>query len=236
MAAASEVSRIERFGSTERLVHWIHAAAFGGLLLSGCALYSPALAGVFGSRQTIKAIHVTIAAAWMAGVLLTVALGDRRSLRRTIGELERFDEDDLRWLRGRPAPQGRFNAGQKVHAVLQAAFAILFVVSGSLLLAGERDTDLRLAGTVALHDALTVVATALAIGHVYLAVVHRSTRPALAGMLTGAVRADWAAEHHSKWQPGERVPRPRASRRERLATLFWLVAAVAAVVFLQALR
>ena len=51
--------------------------------------------------------------------------------------LDRFDRDDLRWLRGRKAPQGRFNAGQKVNAALTAAFTILFGISGLLLWFGE---------------------------------------------------------------------------------------------------
>lgn len=228
MAPGPKTGRVRRFGATERTLHWIHVAGFGGLLLTGGALYSPTLAGVLGSREALKSLHVTIAGAWLVGVAVTVGLGDRGALRRTIGELEVLDADDRRWLRGRPAPQGRFNAGQKVHALLQAAFATLFVISGGLLVAGERDTDLRLSGTIALHDLLTLVATALVLGHVHLAVVHRPTRPALSGMLTGTVPAAWAAAHHAKWAPGPPPPVPRS----RAASVAWLVvaAAVAAVV------
>ena len=56
-----------------------------------------------------------------------------------------FDADDRAWLqRQAVAPQGRFNAGQKINAVLTAAFCVLFVVSGLLLWLGERDTALPL--------------------------------------------------------------------------------------------
>ena len=47
-----------------------------------------------------------------------VVLGDRRRLREDWRELERIDRDDRRFLVGRRAPQGRFNGGQKVNALL----------------------------------------------------------------------------------------------------------------------
>jgi formate dehydrogenase subunit gamma len=202
MASRASAVTVLRFSRTERTFHWIHAAAFVGLFVTGAALYSPALAGVLGSRAAVKTAHLIIATAWLAALLLTAALGDRRRLAATRRELEVLDRDDGRWLRGGHAPQGRFNAGQKLHAVVQAACATLFVVSGVLLLAGERNTSLRLSGTIALHDTVTIVATALVLGHLYLALVHRSTRPALRGMVTGSVDARWAAEHHAKWEPG----------------------------------
>lgn len=94
---------------------------------------------------------------------------------------------------------GRFNAGQKVHAVARAAIAVLFAFSGVLLWLGERNTTLRLDGTIVLHDALTYVATILVVGHLYLALIAPHTRPALRGMIRGTVRASWARAQHPKW-------------------------------------
>jgi hypothetical protein len=34
-------------------------------------------------------------------------------------QIETLDRDGRRWLRGRRAPQGRFNAGQKVNASIR---------------------------------------------------------------------------------------------------------------------
>jgi cytochrome b subunit of formate dehydrogenase len=40
-------------------------------------------------------------------------------------------------------------------------------------------------------------------GHLYLALIKRSTRHALRGMVLGTVREDWACAHHAKWiEPG----------------------------------
>jgi formate dehydrogenase subunit gamma len=197
-----EVALVRRFSATERTLHWVHAAAFLVLLGSGLALYLPSLSELVGRRPLLKDVHVYTAVAWLAALALVVAAGDRSVLRRTLRELDAFDADDRAWLRGIRAPQGRFNAGQKLNAALTAAFALLFAVSGTLLWLGERDTTFRFASTIVLHDGLTYVSLALLVGHLYLAVIHPSTRHALRGITRGSVRADWASEHHAKWRPG----------------------------------
>lgn len=223
-----------RFSRTERLVHWVHAAAFTALLGSGLMLYLPGLTGALGSREAIKTAHLYLAAAWVVALLLIVALGDRSGLRATARELDRFDVDDRRWLRGAPAPQGRLNAGQKLHAVVQAAFAVLFLISGGLLFYGERNTLFRLDGTLVLHDALTVAGTILVAAHVYLAVLHPPTRPALRGIVTGSVRQEWADRHHSSWAPQPSGPlQPSPLRRP--GTWVLILAAVAVVALTAAL-
>jgi formate dehydrogenase subunit gamma len=174
------------------------------LLATGLILYLPRLAVEVGRRPLIQDLHFWSGVAWI-GVLAAIVLGgDRRGIVRTAREVDSFDADDLRWLTLRkPAPQGRFNAGQKLNTTLTVAFTFLFLVSGLLLWFGERDTSLRFASTVVLHDGLTYVALALLIGHLYLAVIHPSTRHALRGITLGTVSDEWATEHHAKWKPDE---------------------------------
>jgi formate dehydrogenase subunit gamma len=202
-SAASAPGRpryVKRFTLTERLLHWVHAAAFFVLLGSGLALYLPALATTFGDRPFIKDVHFWTAISWAGLMLLIVLFGNRRALRRTAREIDLFDRDDRRFLAGRThSPQGRFNAGQKVNAIITAAFASLFFISGMLLWLGERNTDIRLSGTLYLHDALMYLSVVIVLGHLYLALIHRSTRHSLRGMTLGTVREDWAKAHHSKW-------------------------------------
>ena len=195
---------IVRFSRTERTLHWVHAAAFLILLASGLALYLPSLAELIGRRPILKEIHVYTAAAWAVAIVAVVAFGDRRSLRRTVRDVDVFDGDDLEWLRRQDAPQGRFNAGQKLNAAITAAFAVLFAVSGVFLWLGERDTRFRFAQTILIHDWLTQISLVLFIGHLYLAVIHPSTRHALRGMTRGSVDADWAQRHHAKWASATR--------------------------------
>jgi formate dehydrogenase subunit gamma len=191
---------VRRFSSVERLLHWVNALGFFFLLATGLILYLPSLSMLVSRRQTIQSLHFWGGVGWLAALAGVVLLGGRRLL-ATARELDTFDRDDLRWLRGRKTPQGRFNAGQKINAVLTAAFTILFGVSGLLLWFGEQDTRFRFASTVILHDGLMYVSLALLAGHLYLALIHPATRHALRGMAVGTVSAEWAARHHAKWKP-----------------------------------
>jgi formate dehydrogenase subunit gamma len=200
-------SYVKRFSRTERAVHWIHASALFVLLGTGLVLYVPRLSALVARRPLIKDIHVYTAVTWIALLVLVVALGDRRGLRRTLRDLDLFDDDDRLWLRRQPRPQGRFNAGQKLHAALVAGFASLFTVSGFLLWLGERDTRFRWASTILLHDGLMYASLLLLLGYLYLALIYPATRHALRGITVGSVRRDWALEHHRKWI--ERDERPQ---------------------------
>ena len=204
MTRAPREGYLLRFTLTERLAHWIHASAFFALLATGLVLYVPALSTWINRRNTVKNVHLLTAIVWAVALALLVVLGNRAALRRTWREIETIDADNRRWLRGRRAPQGRLNAGQKVNALLTAAFALLFTLSGVLLWLGERDTRFRLDGTVVVHDAVTYVSLVLLTGHLYLAVIHPKTRHALRGMTLGDVREDWAAAHHARWVEEER--------------------------------
>jgi len=160
------------------------------------------MSGPSGGSTTIGGVSVSsrfAATEALNALLAVVALGDRRGLRATTRELDVFDADDRRWLLGRHVRQGRFNAGQKLNAAFTAAFAVLLAVSGVLLWLGERDTRFRLDSTIVLHDVVAYLSVALLAGHLYLAVIHPSTRHALRGMTVGTVREDWAREHHAKW-------------------------------------
>jgi formate dehydrogenase subunit gamma len=190
---------VRRFGPTERALHWTHATAFFALLGTGLLLWLPQLSVLVGRRSLVKEIHLWTAAAWAVAVVLLVVLGDRRALRAAWREIETIDRDDRRWLLGRKTPQGRFNAGQKLNAIVTAAFALLFAASGVLLWLAIRDSSFRWEGPIVVHDTLTVLSLIVLLGHLYLAVVHPTTRHALRGMTLGEVREDWARKHHSKW-------------------------------------
>jgi formate dehydrogenase subunit gamma len=191
--------QIRRFSRTERALHWVHASAFFVLLGSGLVLYVPRLSELVARRQLVKDVHLYTGLAWAAVITLLILLGLRHGLRGTIRELERFDGEDLRWLLRRGGRAGRFNAGQKLNTIVTAAFAVLFAISGFLLWYGERDTRFRLANTILLHDGLMYVALVLLAGHLYLSLIHPSTRHALRGMIGGTVEEEWARRHHPRW-------------------------------------
>jgi formate dehydrogenase subunit gamma len=165
-----------------------------------------------GSRPAVEQVHLWTAAAWAGALVLVVVAGDRKGLGRTLRELEWFDADDRRWLRGKRAPVGRFNPGQKLNAAVTAALAVLLAVSGLLLWLSERFASFRTGGAIVVHDWATFISIAVVLGHLYFAVVHPATRHALRGMTTGFVREDWALRHHPKWV-AEMPPSPPGDER-----------------------
>jgi formate dehydrogenase subunit gamma len=208
-------------------VHWVHAGAFCVLLGSGLCLYLPSLAEAVGRRPLVKAIHLWTALTWVVALVVVLAVGDRRSLRRFVREVEYLDADDRAWLRGRGGPQGRpsleppnftggpsernavmqtggsrLNAGQKLNTVATAAFAILFAFSGFFLWLGERDTRFRLAHALLVHDYLMYVSLLLFLGHLWFALLLPSSRHSLNGITRGWVRRDWASRRHPRWVEG----------------------------------
>lgn len=183
------MSYVRRFSRTERTLHWVNATGFLFLLATGLILYLPRLSVLVGRRPLIKDLHFWGGIGWVSALVIVALLGDRRGLLRTARELEQL----------RPS---RFNVGQKVNAILNAAFVLLFLVSGLLLWLGERDTTFRFASTVLLHDWLLYIATGLVLGHLYLALIHPATRHSLRGMTRGTVREDWAKRHYPDWHAG----------------------------------
>lgn len=229
LALAAE-PRVQRFGLTERRLHTIHATALSVLLVSGFALYLPFLAQIVSDRPLVKAIHLVAAVGWLAGLALVAVLGDRAALRATRRDIERFDTDDVLYMRRRRGTAGRFNGGQKAHAILEAGLSVLFVVSGTLLWLGERNTDLRLPGTLALHDAATLLLAGLVVGHIIKAT---STPGSLEGIRRGTVTSRYAAEHHEKWRPAPPAsPAARAFTRAPLVMAAVVLAAAVATVTL----
>ena len=180
------MSWVRRFSRTERTLHWVNAAGFFLLLVTGLILYLPRLSILVGRRPTVKDIHFWGGVGWIAALVLVALLGDRRGLLRTARDLERLQPS-------------RLNVGQKINAILTAAFALLFLASGLLLHFGEQDTRFRWASTVVLHDGLLYASLVLLTGHLYLALIHPATRHSLRGMTTGKVSETWARRHYPRW-------------------------------------
>ena len=203
--ATEPAGYVRRFSPAERSLHWLLAVSFLAMLATGMILYLPSLAELAADRRLWKSIHLGAALAFWAGLLLIWASAPGE-LGTAARELERFDDDDRRWLawsvkRGGPEPpQGRFNAGQKLNTALVAGLMVVFTISGVLMYLQEADARFRGSSAILVHDVAMVIAVPLVLGHLYLALLNPSTRHSLRGMARGSVRRDWARRHHSKWE------------------------------------
>lgn len=199
--------RLVRFTRTERILHWLIAIAFFVMLVTGLALYFPVFARLM-NRPMAKEVHLWAAIGMGVAMVAVPLLGNLRAVVRSAREVQYLDQDDMTWLKSgpvkqlgkvAPAPQGRFNAGQKLNTALLSGGMVVMYVTGFLLWYGERDTTYRLMGSVPVHDIFTVLLTGLVVGHIYLAAIHPMTRAALRGMTYGDVDRTFAEHHHAKW-------------------------------------
>jgi formate dehydrogenase subunit gamma len=202
---------VRRFTRSELAAHWVVALSVLAMIATGLAL------GLDVAHDAVFPVHVGSVFALATGLVLVAAAGNPRALRSTARELRSLDSDDRRWFAwapraalrrgGDPPPIGRFNAGQKANAILVSLFLLTVTGSGLYLWARVHGivADSNIGGAV--HNLSAIAIIALVCGHLYMAVLNPGTRRALAGIVTGRVDADWAAEHHPAWQPDE-PPRP----------------------------
>jgi formate dehydrogenase subunit gamma len=220
VAEPLSVERVRRFTRTERSVHWVQAASFLLLLLTGFALSLQPIEAVFGHRALLREMHLSSAFFFFFGPAVVALAGDRRSVAEDVEAVDTWDADDLRWLIpspllglfGLPTPRpGRFNAGQKLNAIFVAWSVLTFTVTGLIIWQNRRFPSDLVSRSNDIHTLLAYLAFGAFLGHLYLATGDPKTRPSLRGMTLGWVRVDWAREHHPRWL--ERVSAPPAAPR-----------------------
>jgi formate dehydrogenase subunit gamma len=206
---------ILRFGLSTRLAHWGLAIPFVLLLLTGLTNFWPELKAVQVADVRLFAwLHVVLGFA-MAGILVWVLLTvlPRRAVRGDVRELAHVNLDDYLWVQHQglrfvgeestAPPVRKFNAGQKLNALLSAAFTGGLLFTGVVLGINYTSKEVFSVGFVEpvfeWHTRLALLFVPVLLGHLYLALMHPSTRESLRGMTRGAVRREWARRHHDAW-------------------------------------
>lgn len=199
---------VVRFDRVERTVHWVNASLFLVLIVTGAALYFTPLIALVGRRRLIEQIHLYVGLALPLPLLLGLAGRWGRGLRRDVGRINRWSEEDMRWLRGlvdsasgrRQAavlPRlGKFNPGQKLNAAFVAGGGLVMLGTGALLRWYVPFPLSWRAGATFVHNWLAVIFVILIVGHITLALADRE---ALRAMLRGRVSRGWAARHAPAW-------------------------------------
>ena len=205
---------VRRFGLGTRLLHWGLAIPFLLLLVTGLTNFWPeAKALHVGGSRVFAWLHVVLGFLFLAEVPLLVGLLLGRPVRRDIADLGRADAADLRWLDhavavalgspSQPPPVGKFNGGQKLNAMIVLVATAALLGTGAVLginYVSKSVFDVFFVADVfRWHSLLAFMVIPVVVGHLYLALVHPSTRAALRGITRGEVRRDWAQRHHPAW-------------------------------------
>jgi formate dehydrogenase subunit gamma len=202
--------KLLRFKAFERFSHWLTAASFVILGLTGLNVTfgKIVLLPLIGPdafsevSQLAKYAHNFTSFAFVAGLVLiaVIFLGDNF-----------FASVDIEWLRqgggfikSKHAPAGRFNLGEKLVFWLSLAAGIAVSASGFLLLFPFYATNIaEMQLAQAAHAVVAVLFVALILAHIYIGTV--GMEGAFEAMGSGEVDLNWAEEHHDRWLAQQRA-------------------------------
>ena len=188
-----------RFDRVERTVHWVNAALFGVLMLTGAALYAGPISTLVGNREIVRNVHVYSGLALPIPLLFAVVSRRGARLRADLGRLNRWSRDDARWFRrGRRSDVrlGKFNPGQKLNAAFIAAAAVVMLGTGSIMhWFNAFPLDWR-TGATFVHDWFALGICVSVLGHIFFALRDSES---LESMLGGSIAVSWARQKAPLW-------------------------------------
>jgi formate dehydrogenase subunit gamma len=195
------VARIERFDPVERALHWVNAALLLTLLFTGLAMYWSPMSQLIGRRRLMEDIHLISGLSLPVPFVLVLVGSWRRAFVRDARRLGRFLDDDWRWLHRRDRRSGalrlgKFNAGQKINAILVAGVLPVMLATGSIMQWNAKFSDTWRTGATFVHDWGFLILLVVVIGHIGKALGEPDQ---LRAMLRGWVPASWAKVHRPRW-------------------------------------
>jgi formate dehydrogenase subunit gamma len=197
-----------RFSTFERLVHWMTAACFIILAITGLNITfgRSLLLPLIGPEafttwsQWAKYAHNYLSFAFTLGVFMIFLMWIAWNIP---------NRRDVEWLKEgggivghKHPPADRFNAGQKMIYWIVVIGGTAVAVSGYILMFpfyGTNVADMQVAQIV--HGVVAVLFVAAMLGHIYIGTI--GMEGAFEAMWDGTVDVNWAKEHHSVWAARE---------------------------------
>lgn len=199
--------KIERFTYFERAAHWVNAAAFVILAISGLIMafgkffLLPIMGSALFGWMTwlLKTAHNFVGPLFAVSLVVVFFTFIRDNLPT---------RDDMVWLRkggglfnGQHVPTGRFNAGEKLVFWGGVLFLGFIVIGSGLVLDRVIPGLVYTRGTMQVahmvHAVATILMMCMFLGHIYLGTL--GMKGAYKAMKTGYVDEAWAREHHELW-------------------------------------
>jgi len=192
---------VERFSTSERILHWIVTCSFFTLLLTGLGLYSRLFHGyfgLFGGGQTAILVHKFTGIVFFFSSLYMFFNHKK--------DVSSFDDADWQWIKkyggyltkyGDHFDIGKYNPGQKLFAVFIAAATVALGVTGLFIWFPLLFPRWIVQLSLFMHSLMFVGSIMFVVVHVYLATI--GNPGTIEAMLYGDVRKLWAKKHHPKW-------------------------------------
>lgn len=233
----SKDTLVLRHSLSDRLIHWTNATLWFLLLATGIALvdhpqmailgqsYPAFIRSLVGGGANLLTIHIVLGCVWLTALglyivinpkgtlfflrsIFTPAKGDivwliRKGAQMTLGK-------DIVKRLGMPlelAPQGYYNAGQRILAVAIVFAGIAIALSGILMALSSSIGAAQFPTLVAwvnwaifIHHFSVWLSVAGLFVHIYMAGISKEERPALLSMFTGTVPMEYVNHHHPLWE------------------------------------
>ena len=196
-------ARIERYGASTRINHWIVAISFVLLALSGLALFHPALfwlTNLFGGGPWTRILHPFIGCFMVVAFLLLGARLWRDNLMQRRDWLWLRKIEDVVNNREQNLPEvGRYNGGQKVLFFTIIVCLACLLPSGIVIwrqyFSGYFSINVVRLGALA-HAFFAFVLICAIIVHIYAGIWVKGS---IRAMTRGWVTPGWAWKHHRAW-------------------------------------
>jgi len=211
--------KIVRFNGFERFVHWMTAACFIILSLSGLNITfgKPLLLPLVGPEtfttwsELAKYAHNFLSFPFTIGVVLIFLMWVGGNIPNSV---------DVEWVKrgggivGKDHPPAyRFNAGQKMIYWIVVIGGGASAVTGYLLLFPFYGTGIEgMQISQVVHAVVSVLFIAAMLGHIYIGTI--GMEGAFEAMGEGTVDVNWAKQHHRLWLEDEVSRSPKGARTQ----------------------
>ncbi len=190
-----------RHNMAERVCHWLVAACFLLLAITGLGLYDKAFLRYFdvlgGGSRAIEFHKITGVVFFVSSVILCL---------QHLKDILRFDADDVAWLKclggylsrdHSGPPMDKFNTGQKLFGIYMFFGTLGLAVTGFIIWSPLVAPRELVRWGLLVHSLLFVSTSVFMVIHVYLGTL--GNPGTIEGILYGQVSEVWAKKHAPKW-------------------------------------
>jgi formate dehydrogenase subunit gamma len=208
-------AKVRRFSKGFVWAHAINAISFFALYLTALPMYTEFfdwLYPILGGPANARLLHRIFAVTFLSPTIIWVIF-DFKGFKLWLKELVTWKKRDLQFFTEfvkelfgfnfKHIRQSFFNAGEKINSLIQIFTALLIIGSGFPMWFPQFFPRAVVQCGYFFHNVGFGLAIAVIVGHIYLSVVHKNSRPGYSGVVTGEVPAWWAKEHYPDWYDEE---------------------------------
>jgi len=211
-ASRIAAGRVKFFSATERITHWVHAAAFLVLLGTGLVLYVPQLSAlVVGEAGIFMRMLHRVAAVIFILIPIYFIIFDHKGFFYSLKKIFSWSGDDIKWFKAAPAyyfkgdeskmpPQDKYNTGQKLFSCIVVIGCSALMVTGLIMWFGGTSTPNWLfKWSMLVHDVSTIAVGVMFLVHFYLPTMHPIMMSTFDSIILGTMSEEHVKHHHAKW-------------------------------------